>query len=151
MQCFLKGKRLLVKHEGKFLCRHHCVAGLFKQTSTYWAVKGAQFVCCADHPAALSVPYTCHTIITTDLSPCTTASQHIPFTFPLWGAPLLKRGVEKDMQSLSSTETVNCDCYTSQARLFHDGTISAVGVFRDRRRSKNMCSRQQFRVIASLL
>lgn len=47
------------------------------------------------------------------------------------------------MQSPSSTETVNCDCYISQARLFHDGTISAVGAFRNRVRSKctsNICS-----------
>lgn len=98
-------------------------------------------------PAALSVLYTYHAIITTDLSLRTTASQHIPFIFPLWSGPLLKRGVENDMQSQSNTETVNCDCYISQARLFHDGTISAVGAFRNRVRSKrtsNICSRPQF-------
>lgn len=73
---------------------------------------------CTDCTAALNVSYECRTIATTDLSLHTIAPQQIPSTFPLLSAPPLEGGVENDTQSPSSMETVNCDCYISQARFF---------------------------------
>lgn len=101
VQCFLKGKHLLVKPKEK------------KLTSTYWAgVLWLTFPLLKALSAALNVPYEWHTIITTDLIPLAIASQHIPFTFSTTErSRLLKRGVESDTQSLSSMGTVTATCH----------------------------------------
>lgn len=47
-----------------------------------------------------------HSALTADLSPRTTASQHIPFTFPPRSSRIIKWGVESVVKSLSSMESV---------------------------------------------